>query len=147
MQKALGFSLVELMVVVAIIAILATIAFPQYGRYVKTTHRADATADLVSFSQAMERWYISNNSSYLGAATAGANTGSPAIFAAVSPSAGGTVYYNLTISAATAAAYTLTATAVGAQATDDCGTISLTSTGVRGFTDPNGVGVTLNDCW
>lgn len=144
MRRETGFSLIELLIAITIIAILGTVAVPQYGRYVQDSRRADAMGDLQSLAQAMERWYISNNSSYLGAAAAGADTGSPAIFPTTSPSSGGTAVYNLTISAATASTYTLTATATGAQANDQCANLTLTSTGARGFT---GTGMTTADCW
>ncbi|WP_163650609.1 type IV pilin protein [Modicisalibacter sp. 'Wilcox'] len=57
-----GFSLIELMIVVAIIAILAAIAYPSYQRYVTDTWRGRAVACLAELAQGMERRYTSNMS-------------------------------------------------------------------------------------
>lgn len=60
-----GITLLELMVVVAIIGILATISYPSYRDYVDRTHRTDAMGALMSFANAMERFYTVNNT-YIG---------------------------------------------------------------------------------
>lgn len=70
--KPCGFTLIELMIVVAIIAILASIAYPAYDRYVTRAQRADAHDALMQIQLAQERWRA-NNPEYtedLGAATA-----------------------------------------------------------------------------
>lgn len=125
-QTQLGFTLIELMIVVAIVGILAGIAYPSYQDSVMKSRRADAEGALLGFANAMERYFTVNNT-YVGA-----------------PVVAGTDYYNLAISedpAPTASTYTLTATP---RATDKCGTLTLTQAGVKGF---NGTGVTAADCW
>lgn len=134
-RKSSGFTLIELMVTVAIVAILASIAYPGYQNQMRKTRRADAQAALLSFANAMERHFTENNS-YLGAAgtiATPANTGAPRIFATQAPIDSPTKYYDLTISAATATTYTIQAAPISgsAQAADSCGTLSLTSTGGR----------------
>ncbi|UOA07563.1 type IV pilin protein [Methylobacter sp. S3L5C] len=141
-----GFTLIELMITVVIVGILAGIAIPSYQASVMKSRRADAQGALLGFENAMERYFTVNNS-YLGAAgTVGshADTGSPRIYSITSPVDGGTAFYNLTINAATASSYTLSAEPTGVQSSDKCGTLTLTHTGVKGFT---GTGVTAADCW
>ncbi|WP_156504400.1 type IV pilin protein, partial [Oleiphilus sp. HI0066] len=60
-NKQQGFSLIELMIVVAIIGILAAIAYPSYQENVASTHRANAQSELMGLSSALERWYTQNN--------------------------------------------------------------------------------------
>jgi type IV pilus assembly protein PilE len=137
-----GFTLIELMVTVAIVGILAGIAYPGYQDSVMKSRRADAKGALLGLANAMERHFTETNS-YLGAGTTAGNTGSPTIFSATSPVDGGTPYYNLTINAATASSYTLKAEPTGAQSNDKCGTLSLTQTGARGIS----TALAVADCW
>ena len=66
-MKNFGFSLVELMVVVAVIGIIAAVAYPSYQNYISGTYRAQASADLKRCALALERFY-SNGFTYVGAA-------------------------------------------------------------------------------
>lgn len=135
----------ELMIVVAIVGIIAAIAYPSYQEQVLKTRRAECTGALAGFGNAMERFFTVN-SSYLGAAAAGANTGAPAVFTPTCPADGGTATYDLTIQLTTVSTYLLHAAPIGQQANDKCGTLTLTNTGLKGITgqDP---GVTWPDCW
>ncbi len=133
-----GFTLIELMVTVAIIAILAGIAYPSYQGYITRSRRADGFSALQQFAAAMERYYTTNGS-YLGAAAGGGNTGAPAVPGtfqkATAPLDSSAVYYNLTIQAATASTFTLRATPVNSQAGD--GIAEITHTGRRGWDQNN----------
>jgi len=124
-----GFTLIELMIVVAIVGILAAIAYPSYQSSVEKSRRSDAQAALTAFSAAMERYYTDNGNSYLGAAASNADTGAPAIFPTEAPLEGSTKFYNLTIESAARTTYELRATPKGAQAGD--GVLRLFSNGVR----------------
>jgi type IV pilus assembly protein PilE len=134
-----GFTLIELMIVVAIVAILAAIGYPSYQDQVRKTRRADSQSVLMEAANAIERYYTSNGS-YTGAA-AGTN------YPNKSPIDGTTTHY--TIAAAITGAgtsYTLTATGSGAQASDKCGNLTLSSTGARNIAGAD-AGVTADDCW
>ena len=149
-QKA--FTLIELMVVVAIIGIMASIAYPNYQDSVRRSRRADAKGALLNFANAMERYFTENNT-YCdagGFGGTGANncgggtndTGSPTVFSRVSPVDGTTAYYDLTIKSADATSYNLLATAVDTQAGD--GNLEINNTESRGRWDRNADGDTTD---
>ena len=140
-----GFTLIELMVVVAIVAILAAVVLPAYQDSIRKSKRADAQGALMSFANAMERHFTSNGT-YLGAGTTGGNTGAPTIFATKSPVDGNSTIYNLTIKAVTASTYTLLASPVGGQASD--GKLELDNTGARRWDADNSGGFsTAENTW
>lgn len=145
MKKQIGFSLIELLVVVAIAGIIAAFAYPSYLDQVRATKRSDCSGALVSLGSAMERFYTVN-STYQGAAAGGANTGAPAVFSAQCPVDGGAQTYNLTIQAANPSTYSLRATPVGDQVNDKCGTLTLTNTGLKGVVGAD-AGVIWQQCW
>ncbi len=132
----LGFTLIELMVVVAIVAILATIATASYQNSVTKSRRAAAANCLQERAQFMERYYTTNMT-YVGAPNP-----PQACDGNISPQ-----HYVVSFTAAPAAnAYTLLATPQAGQAANDtlCGVLSLTAQGVRG---ESGAAVAANECW
>lgn len=155
-QKS-GFTLIELLIALAVVGILASIAYPSYTDHVRRTRRADAQGALMGLSNAMER-YFTQNSTYCDAANAGppsvcgaaaSDTGPPLIYSTQSPIDGGTPYYNLTIQAATATTYTLRAAPIAGTDQAMNGLLELDSTGVRRW-DRNGDGDFADadeDCW
>jgi type IV pilus assembly protein PilE len=144
-QSPQGFTLIELMITVAIIGILAAIAYPSYQEYIKKSRRVDAEGVMLGLANAMERHFTETNS-YAGAAGTAlvpADTGTPGIYTIPAKTA---TYYGVTISIATASSYTLSSAPTGAQSADKCGTLTLTHTGVKAVTSANN-GITAADCW
>ena len=137
-----GFTLIELMIVVAVVGILSAIAYPSYTEYVRRGHRADARAGLLQAQLWMER-----------AATATGVYPTNADLTKVLPanlswSADSSKRYQIEMKASSTAAYTLIAKRKnpGAQATDKCGDFTLSNTGVKSA-DNLASGTTASDCW
>lgn len=128
-----GVTLLELMIVVAIVGVLASIAYPSYKAQVLQTRRADGTAQLMQTAQALERCYT-RASTYVGCATVA--------FPVISREG----FYSITaVGGVTASAYTLAAAPQGDQVKDtECGTLRLTSTGIQGS---QGTDSDANGCW
>jgi len=136
-RRADGFTLIELMIVVAIIAILAAIALPAYTSYITRTKRAAAEGCLSEHANYMERYYTTNlNYAKDSAGTANAL---PGLDCASAQRTGANYQYAL--ASASSAAYSITATPTGTQLSRDtqCGTLSINEKGTRG---PNTAG-----CW
>ena len=108
LKIAKGFTLIELMVAVAILALLSAIAIPVYTRYSDRTYRSEAMADLLDCAQGLER-RAGQTFDYLGAAVGGADDGAldPAVCQPESATR-----YNITVVGG-AANFTLTATPIG----------------------------------
>jgi len=137
MPRARGFTLIELMTVVLIVAILAAIAIPAYTEYVQRGRRAEAKTALHLLAQWQERRRTETN------AYVTATADLPAGLATVT--SGGAALYTISVDT-TVAPYLLTATRAGVMAADPCGDFTLTGLGVRGNLNLGG-GRTSADCW
>lgn len=140
MRKYRGFSLIELMVVVAIIAIIAAFAVPSYLNYGIRARRSDGQNMLLRVADAQERYYATHNSygslNQLGYTTAASKLSEKGYYQlGMEPSSDST----------SAVAYTATATPVSGspQVKDTCGALTIDNAGVRGQ-----AGSTTNGtCW
>ena len=133
---ALGFTLIELMIVVAVIAILSAIAYPSFMGQVRKSRRADAIKALAQVQQAQERYRAGN-------ATYGTLTQLGLTSATLVP----TGYYTINVTNNTASTYTATATAAGAQAGDaTCTALSVDLNGGNVTYGKTGTG-TVQKCW
>lgn len=144
LRASSGFTLIELMIVVAVVGILGAIAYPSYTEYVMRSHRADARAQLLQAQLWMERAATAN-----GVYPTNSNL-QLVLPAAINWSTDNNKRYTIGMSASTNASFTLTAApkAGGAQAKDKCGTLTLTNIGVQGVTSlPTGSTMTAADCW
>lgn len=133
-MKHRGFTLIELMIAVAIIGILAAIAYPSYQGYVEKTRRGQAQADLLELVQFMERRY-SNGFDYRAA-----GGGAPDLPFDTSPRSGNPESYQISFSGNVQRdSFTLQAVPQAIQANDDCGTLTVDERGEKGADEA--------DCW
>lgn len=126
----------ELMITVAIIAVLATIAYPSYVRYVVRANRSAAKTFMLEVASRQERYLVDARQYAPDLATLGMTAP-----ATVSPN------YNVTITNVTTAppGYVIQAVPAGAQQTNDadCATLTISSLGVKGASGPSGAA----SCW
>lgn len=130
-----GFSLMELMIAVAVMAILTVIAYPSYNNYIASAKRAEAKATLLEAAQYLERQFTAEGH-YDGGNLASAGL-------ATLPKEGGEAYYNLALNAS-GGRYTLTAIPTGAMNGDPCGLLTLDQGGQQGV---SGATMTAAECW
>lgn len=134
-RKARGFTLIELMVVVAVVGILVAIAYPSFTEYLRKSRRTDGKRAVMEAAAAMEK-HFSTHLTY-----AGATLGTSGIYPASSPDG----FYALSFSAApSAAAYAISAEPTGSQRQDKCHTFTYDQLGVAGVA---GGTLAAKDCW
>ncbi|MCE9678014.1 prepilin-type N-terminal cleavage/methylation domain-containing protein [Shewanella sp. AS1] len=122
-SKLKGFTLIEVMIVVAIIGILAAIAYPSYVDYITKSARSEGVAAVMRVANLQEQYYLDNRTYTTDMTKLGLGA-SPFV----------TEHGHYSISSTGGTNFTVTATAQGAQASRDstCGTITMTSAGGKG---------------
>ena len=136
MRKMNGFTLVELMIVVVVVAILAAVTIPSYQNYILQSHRTDAINALMDLASRESRYYTISNTYTDNMQTLGYAT-TPTVSI-------GSGRYDLSVSSVLpAGTFSLSAapTTIGNQNTDTCGTYTYTDLGVKGSAG------TLSSCW
>jgi type IV pilus assembly protein PilE len=133
-MRCRGFTLLEVVITCACVAILAAIAYPSYMTSIQKSRRAEAKSALLGAAGQMER-YFTERGTY-----ATATLGSTGVYANHSQNS----YYAMSLAGLTATTYTLRAAPAGAQVGDPCGTMTYTDTGVKGVT---GGSWPVSRCW
>lgn len=133
MRRNRGFTLLELMIVVVVIAILAGLAMSGYSKQIRKSHRAEAKQILSQVVLREEKWRA-NNPLYLGTDSSIADT---TLFGTISAGS----YYTVAITTVkSGTAYTVAATPTGDQLKDSCGTITYAVSGTT-------ITKTPTECW
>ena len=143
-QKMTGFTLIELMITVAIVGILAAVAVPSYQENVRQNNRAAAKAVMYENAQFMERFFSQNNQ-YDAAMGLDARANTADDVAVVLPNTQspktGAAQYNISLQAVDNATFILKAVPAGRMVGDTCGTLTLSNTGLQG------AGGGVANCW
>lgn len=143
---ACGFTLVELMVVVAIVGILTAVAIPAYNQSIRKSRRTDAKSALLDLAGREERYYNTNGNLYTAtAASLGYNSFTPV----------GSGYYNVTVnvpnplSAVTTPTYLISAAPATVDQNKDsaCLYFAIDNTGKQVAGTSQGTAVTASPCW
>lgn len=131
-MKRNGFTLIELMITVAIIGILAAIAYPSYQQYVISSARAEAMTALLDAASKQEQFYSDNRQYTTSMANLGVNTATESGLYTLSATVNGQ-------------SFVITATPASGVALQDgeCTTLTINEVGVKGATGSGGV----NTCW
>ncbi len=133
-----GFTLIEIMIVVAIIGILSAIAFPAYQQYVRKSRRVDAKNAVLDMAAREERYFATNNKYSIKGTDFGFSTDT-----AIAVTTGSKSYYALTITQTATSDFTVTAAPTGTQTADTCNSYIINSLGVQS----NSGGASTADCW
>lgn len=140
-RRGHGFTLIELMIVVVIVAILAAVALPAYNDSVRKSRRTAAKTAVLDMASREEKFYTTNNAY----ASTASNLGYASLPASIPDAA--TNDYQLSVAVDNTTnppTFTATATAQGDQAKDGCGNFAVNSLGVKTV---SGGTLTAADCW
>ena len=135
-----GFTLIEMLITVAIVAIIAAVAMPAYSNQIRKSRRGDAKSALLDMAARLER-YNTVNFVYTNSAIALGYVADPVVVPNPVPNA----YYQINITLGTGStSYLLTAAPLSDQVNDSCKSFTLTDLGVQGL---SGASSSVADCW
>ncbi len=141
-RAPMGFTLIELMIVVALVAIMAALAMPSYESYMRKVRRTDAKNALLDLAMREEK-YFSIHNRY---STSAADLGYPSLPHAITNS-GPTSYYTLTLTG-DGTSYSAKATPTGSQAKDtQCYAYTIVQSGLRGNRNAADASLASGPCW
>ena len=136
-----GFTLVELMIVVVIVAILSVVAFPSYVESMRKSRRADAKTALLDLAARQERYFTTHNAYTDRPDHLGYGAGAFPL----EVRSGSAAYYRLQVEVASGSSgWTATAEPTGAQSADGCGSYTIDHLGIQGVT---GGRLPVEACW
>jgi len=152
-RVARGFTLIELMIVVAVIGILTSIALPAYQKYIRESRRADAKSAVLDLASREERFFSANNTYTTSATALGYGSAFP-----LAVNASGQSYYSLSVPSVTAASgtgatavapgFTGLATPTGSQTADaNCYAYQIDQLGTQTNVDASSAALTGTGCW
>ncbi len=147
-KEQAGFTLIELMIVVAIIGILSAIAYPSYVESVRKSKRADARAQLLEVAQYMQKFYSQNDRYDKANNDAATAVAIPAALTTVPRAGAGNTYYTISFVDGTLSArgYTLQAVPSATMLNDKCGTFRVNQVGQRTVYNA-AAGMNAASCW
>ncbi len=137
MKKNIGFTLIELLIAVVIVGLLSAIAIPSYNEYVLKSRRTEAQALLLEMAGKQVRFHSENNTYASAVGDLGYGAAGATSYESESAS------YDVSVTAADAASFSLTAAPKNAQSSDDCGSLSYNSAGQKSVSGTASVA----DCW
>lgn len=140
-NAAAGFTLVELMITIVIIAIITAIAYPSYRDNARRGDRAEARGALLENAQFMERVFTEQNGYDKAASASLPRTVTPA------NATGTQIKYQITIKANTATTFTLQAEPKNGATSDYCKTLTVNNLGQKSVDGTPTNGMTADTCW
>ncbi|OTG75004.1 pilus assembly protein PilE [Acinetobacter terrae] len=134
MKNIKGFTLIELMIVVAVLGVLAAIAYPSYQSYVKRTNRAETQSTMMEIAQKLQSYKLANGDYGKNNTTPSYATNpliNPNIYGKTVSPQNGSARYDLTITNAPDSSWILTATPISTSGQKDDGALTITHDSIQ----------------